>query len=231
MSSLKSDKVVYDSESGSEYEDKAFEPPKHFRKIAIPTPQTTAQNKEIWLIKTPRGFPVSELKTLPVSFTATKVKNDGVKPFKVQNSDFQVNEEHFSADTAKYHIVNNELLNKKIDRFFTIREVVRVPEINYDVMVEPRKDVEKATDLRMRHFATGYAAKDFKEAHPIPEPRLDADGKVVKRAKVAIENSEQKEDEESKDKKEKKEKKDKKDKKEKKDKKDKKKKDKSKKKD
>lgn len=203
--SHKSEDVVYDSESGSDYEDKPFQPPKHFRKIALPNPKASSLNKEVWLIKTPRDFPVSELKTLPVSFTATKIKNDGVKPFTVHNSDFQVNEEHFSSDTAKYAIVNGDLLNKKIDRFFTIREVVRIPEINYETEVEPRQDVEKAENLRMRHFATGYAAKDFKEAHPIPESRLDADGKVIKRQRLASDLADVK-----KEKKEKKEKKDKK---------------------
>lgn len=219
--SHKSDERVYDSESGSDYEDVAFEAPKGFKKVPLKAPDSLG-DKEIWLLKTPKGFPLDKLKTLPVSFTSRKVKNDGVKPVVVDNTKYQVNEEHFSSDNAKYAIVNKELRGKHIDRYYTIREVVDIPKIDFEAVTVPRVDVEKAEGLKMRHFATGYGAKDFEEAQPIAELRLDEDGRVIKKARVEEKKADKKE--EKKEKKDKKDKKDKKEKKEKKDKKEKKKK-------
>lgn len=208
----KSDEFVYDSESGSDFEDAAFEPPKHYNKVPLFTPKTDLANKEIWLIKAPKGFNVSQLKTLPVSFTSKKVSNDGLKSFKVGEKEFQMNEEHFSSDSAKYSLIHEDLLDKKIARYYTLRQVVKIPGINWDKAIKKRKDVPKEKNLKMRHFPTGYSANNFDEAKPIAESRLDEDGKVIKKFKVepAPEKKEKKEKKDKKEKKEKKEKKDKK---------------------
>lgn len=216
----KSEEFVYDSESGSEYEDNGFVPPKNFNKIPMLKPQASLENKEVWLIKAPKGFPLSKLKTLPVSFTSTKVSNNGVKPFELEGNSFQINEERFASDSAKYTIIHEDLLNKKIDRYYTVRQVVKIPEIDLKKVVRPREDVPKQEDLKMRHFPTGYAASNYDEAQPIAESRLDEDGKVIK--KMRLSEKTEKEKMEKKEKTEKKEKKDKKEKKEKKEKKDKK---------
>ncbi|SGZ57158.1 CIC11C00000004402 [Sungouiella intermedia] len=205
----KSEEFVYDSESGSDFEDVGFEAPKHFEKVPLLTPKTKIGNSEVWLIKAPKGFPVSKLKSLPVSFTSSKVSDKGVKPFDLEGKSFQVNEETFASDSAKYTIIHESLLNKKIDRYYTVRQVVEIPEINYSRAIQARTDVPKEENLRMRHFPTGYSASNYIEAQPIPESRLDEDGKVIK--KMRIEPASEKK--EKKDKKEKKEKKDKKDKK------------------
>lgn len=199
--SHKSDERVYDSESGSDYEDVQFEPPKGFTKVQLQAPKLMG-DKEVWLIKTPKGFPLEKLKTLPVSFTSTKVRNDGVRPLELDGTKYQVNEELFSADNDKYAVVNEEFRGKTIDRYYTVREIVDVPKIDHEAVTVPRKDVEKIEGLKMRHFATGYGARDFDEAQPIVELRLDDDGRVIKKAKVVAE-----EKEEEKEKKEKKEKK------------------------
>lgn len=175
----KSEEFVYDSESGSEYDDVAYEKPKHFAKYELPPHKSSMKGKEMWLIKTPRGFPLSQLKTLPVSFASKKISNDGVKTFDLNDAKYQANEDSFASDAAKYVIIDHEKVHREISRFYTIREVVAVPEINYEKEVKPREDVQKLTGLKMRHFATGYSAKDFTEAQPIAESRLDEDGKVL----------------------------------------------------
>lgn len=205
----KSEEFVYDSESGSDFEDVGFEAPKHYEKVPLLTPNAKLDNKEIWLIKAPKGFPVSKLKTLPVSFTSSKVSNSGVKPFELEGKNFQVNEETFSSDSAKYSIIHEDLLNKKIDRYYTVRQVVKIPEIDFGKAIRPRQDVPKEENLRMRHFPTGYSANNYEEAQPLPESRLDEDGKVIKKMKIEP-ASEKKHKKEKKEKKEKKDKKDKK---------------------
>lgn len=212
--SHKSDEFVYDSESGSDYEDAAFAAPKNYEKIPMLDAKVALDNKEVWLIETPKNFPLAQLKTLPVLFTAKHVADDAVETFDVELSSYQVNELRFAGDAAKYKVLHKDMMLRKIDRFYSIREVVRVPEIDFAAAVKPREDVAKVENLRMRHFATGYSAQDFDEAKPIPASRLDADGKVLKRAKV--EKKEKKEKAEKGDKKEKKEKKHKKEKKDKK---------------
>lgn len=213
----KSDQYVYDSESGLEYEDTGFEPPKHYEKLPIPATDVSVEDKEVWLIKTPKGFPISKLKKLPVSFTSYKVSNNGVPKFEVEGLHFQVNEDHFSSETAKYNILRKNLMNRRFDRFYTIREVVELPEIDFDTVVKPREDVKKIEGLRMRHFPTGYSEKDY-DGITLLESRIDADGKVIKKAKTSGSESTDvdKEKEKKKEKKEKKQNKEKKEKKEKK---------------
>lgn len=214
----KSEEFVYDSESGSEYEHEQYQPPKHFEKATLPASSASVEGKEIWLIKTPKGFPISKLKTLPVSFTASKVSNEGIAKVDVEGHQFQVNEDLFASETAKYTVLRKDLINKRFDRFYTIREVVDLPAIDYNVAIKEREDVEKIPNLRMRHFPSGYSARDYDEAKVL-ESRLDEDGKVIKKVKVEMDKKDKKDKKDKREKKEKKDKKDKKDKKEKKEKK------------
>lgn len=179
----KSEEFVYESDSSSDYDYEKYSPPEHFEKIDIPATNTPLDNKEIWLIKIPKGFPISKLKTLPVSFTATKIDDEGVSKVELEGHKFQVNEDHFSTNTAKYTILRKDLINKRFDRFFTLREVVDLPEIDMGSVMQPRKDVEKIEGLRMRHFPTGYSEKNFKEAK-VSESLLDHDGRVFKKSKT-----------------------------------------------
>lgn len=210
MSKVKSEAVVNDSESGSDYEDLEFEAPSSHSKFTLPPLGTSLDKKEMWLIKTPKNFPLSKLKTLPVSFTAKRVSDSSVKPFSVDGHKYQVNEEHFSAASAKYTVFHEKNTSSQPSRFLTIREVVEIPEIDFEKAIKPREDVPKEENLRMRHFPTGYGAPDFKEAQP--GATQDADGKLTKKMKIDTGDADKAEvrDKEKKDKKDKKEKKDKK---------------------
>lgn len=218
MVNHKSEEFIYDSDSGDDIEDHAFQAPKGFSKVPMAAPSTSAKDKEIWLIKTPKNFPIHKLKLLPVSFTAKKINSKNApKPVEVNGEKYQVNEDVFVSDNAKYALLNESLQKRQIDRYYTLRQVIDIPGIDFDKVFQPREDVPQIEGLKMRHFATGYGAHDFEEAQPIAEPRLDENGKLLKRGREEDEKPEEKP--EKKQKKEKKHKKDKKEKKEKKEKK------------
>ncbi|EGW32307.1 uncharacterized protein SPAPADRAFT_61386 [Spathaspora passalidarum NRRL Y-27907] len=215
----------YISESDlSDDEEVEFQPPKHFHiheskaKLDI----KSIKDKEIWLIKTPKGFPISELKTLPISFTATSLKQHH-DPLKLKNgSKFSIDEEllanpetgnagkHsvFVKSSSKTHKLKPSGLG--ISRMYNIRELVTIPDIKYEDVVIPRENVPRVDDLRMRHFPTGYGAGDYK---------FEGDESVSTETKPAKRDREESKAEPEKEHKEKKHKKDKKEKKEKKEKK------------
>lgn len=166
---IKSKEYVSDSESENEYE-----PPKGFKPQQFgPGFVEAAKDKEIWLIKAPKGFAMDELKKLPVSFTATSIKK-GPTPFTQNDVVYTVNEELLTTENApsKYTVLagrkNGGLVSTsaKVNRFYNIRETVSIPKIDFDAARVPRKDVEEVEGLRMRHFPTGYDADDFEEAKP-----------------------------------------------------------------
>ncbi|CCG20894.1 Rpa34 protein [Candida orthopsilosis Co 90-125] len=225
----KSSEYVDDSDL-EEDQEQVFEPPKHYHKLSHPSKSLPkAKDKEIWLIKTPKDFPLEKLKTLPIAFT----KNRVAEPFDISGSSYQVEEELNPAASSSI-IPTTEINNKhtifkakhnsykptdlKISRFYNIKEVVNIPQIDFDKARAPREDVPQLKRLRMRHYPTGYGEKDF-------EITYDGDsdveeGKAIKKTKVEDEATHKEVHNDSKHNKEKKEKKDKKEKKEKKSKKD-----------
>ncbi|ODV65985.1 RNA polymerase I, subunit RPA34.5, partial [Hyphopichia burtonii NRRL Y-1933] len=158
--SYKSDKYVGDVDSDSDHEIE-FAPPKHYHQVDASKKfkNQINDNKEIWLIKTPKNFPISKLKSLPVSFTSTSITN-GPKTFDLGEKNYQVNEENLSnnEEVRKYSLIANRKIvsNKKIDRFYHISEYVNIPKINYDQVKTPRENVKVIENLKMRHFPTGY---------------------------------------------------------------------------
>ena len=242
----KSSEYVDDSDL-EDIEEQVFEPPKHYHKLSHPSKSLPkAKDKEIWLIKTPKDFPLEKLKTLPIAFT----KNRVAEPFDIVGSTYQV-EEELSSTSASTIIPSTEINNKhtifkakhdsfrptdlKISRFYNIKEVVNIPQIDFDKSRIPREDVPQLKRLRMRHFPTGYGEKDFKVTYDDDDSDVE-EGKAVKRtrkeepafdephkekhssSKHQKENKDKKEKNEKKVKKEKKEKKEKREKKEKKEK-------------
>ncbi|CAN3372372.1 hypothetical protein DIURU_004170 [Diutina rugosa] len=165
---IKSKEYVSDSDS----ENDEFEPPKGFKPQQFGADfAKAAKDKEIWLIKAPKGFDMNELKKLPVSFTATSLKK-GPTPFTQNDVTYTVNEELLTTENApsKYTVLAGGKTgglvstSAKINRFYNIRETVSIPKIDFDAARVPRKDVEEVEGLRMRHFPTGYDANDFEEA-------------------------------------------------------------------
>lgn len=221
--------LTTDSEAERELEEKAVEfipPRKYSKQVSLKCPEvleSLGKKKQIWLIKLPKDVDVSSIKEIPVNDDET----------------FQINEKSYSiteditntglGKNGKFKILKptkkdgksslNPTNDLNIVRFLDVYESVQIPDINYDKVVVQRKDVEKETGLRMRHFPTGYYIKDFEEAK---EPVVPGPASNKKRNHNEIENGEleessKKSKKDKKDKKEKKkEKKDKKDKKDKK---------------
>ncbi|KAG5421285.1 RPA34 [Candida metapsilosis] len=225
----KSSEYVDDSDL-EEDQVQPFEPPKHYHKLSHSSkslPKT--KDKEIWLIKTPKNFPLEKLKTLPIAFT----KNRVAESFEVSGSSYQVEEELSPASSSSI-IPTTEINNKhtifkakhnsfkptdlKISRFYNIKEVVNIPQIDFDKARVPRENVAQLKRLRMRHYPTGYSEKDFDITY---DDDFDEEaGKSIKKVKVdEVQEQKHSESKHHKEKKEKKDKKDKKDKKEKKEKK------------
>lgn len=242
--SYKSSEYVHDSDSelssSGEEEIKEYVPPRNYNKFSSSSSNgkfpSSLKGKEVWLIKAPKGFPLKDLKTLSVA-----KKNKGNESIKVNKISYKIDEDFdIDNDSNNKHTLfaskkaGFKPIDAKISRFYSIHEVVKIPSIDLDKVVVPRENVQKVKKLRMRHFPTGYGAKDYQIDGAQEEESEDEDvssGKVLKKARV--ESKPQAEDEEDikekKTKKDKKEKKDKKDKTDKKDKKDKKEKKKSKK--
>lgn len=210
----KSTEYVHDSDVSSDEEDYEFKPPKHYQKLENKSKldDKNLKEKEIWLIKAPKGFPLKELKSLPVSFTATSIKS-GPESFKVGGNSYKADEEFLLStatggndDAGKHtiffkHSKAFKSSNKPITRIYNIRETVKIPKIKIDDVVIPRQDVPKVDNLRMRHFPTGYGANDYKQEG---EDEDVAQGKVLKKAKVEETSTPSKEKKHKKDKKEKK---------------------------
>lgn len=214
MAKFKSAEYVADSGSDSDAEENQFQLPKNFNKYTSQNKfPSEINNKEVWLIKVPKGFPIKKLSNLPVSFTSTSLEN-GPQKIKIDESLYQVNEELLnSADVTnnKYKVlVNNGKyipFKSSIERFYNIRESIDIPEINYDKVVKNRKNVKKVTNLRMRHFPTGYSAHDYDEAKVQHEDDKD-DQKIIKKQKTQESDiNEKKDKKQKKDKKESKDKK------------------------
>ena len=189
----KSSEYVDDSDL-EDIEEQVFEPPKHYHKLSHPSKSLPkAKDKEIWLIKTPKDFPLEKLKTLPIAFT----KNRVAEPFDIVGSTYQV-EEELSSTSASTIIPSTEINNKhtifkakhdsfrptdlKISRFYNIKEVVNIPQIDFDKSRIPREDVPQLKRLRMRHFPTGYGEKDFKVTYDDDDSDVE-EGKAVKRTR------------------------------------------------
>lgn len=212
----------YISESESDAEEVAYQPPRHFNPVSGKEKLGSVTGKEVWLIKVPKGFPINKVKSLPILFTAQSIK-DGPKPFTIKDSkddvSYQVNEELLALDASdrKYVVLSRKskaykpMSDAPITRFYNVSEKVLVPEINLGTAIKPRQNVKEIAGLRMRHFPTGYDANDYTEAkktHSTSHTTArDDDGKSTKKSK-----SEKKEKKEKKDKSMKKEKKEKRDK-------------------
>lgn len=175
------------------------------------------KDNEVWLFQLPKDLDLSSLKSIPVEFNGEKttlVLNN--KTFDVELDELQ------SKDNSHLSLLvpqkNNDSklkpFGKKFKRVIKINEVRNIPKIDYDKVRVPRENVPKIEGLIMRHFATGYDAKDF----GVGETAKSSTKKRSHEETVEKESKKNKED----DKNDKKEKKSKKSKKEKKDKKDKK---------
>lgn len=210
----------YISESESDAEEVAYQPPRHYNPISAKEQLGSVTGKEIWLIKVPKGFPINKVNSLPILFTAQSIE-EGPEPFIVEGSKenvaYQVNEEMLALEASdrKYVVLSRKskgyrpIANAPITRFYNVCEKVLVPEINLETAIRPRHNVKKIPGLRMRHFPTGYDAADYSEAKPSESishtTARDDDGKSTKKSKA-----EKKEKKEKKDKSIKKEKKEKK---------------------
>ena len=181
--------------------------------------------KEIWLIKTPKGFNFDKLQQLPIS---SNFKVDS-KQFIIQEDLTGINSNSKASNSDKYSLIvpksnkkafkiNNGL---KINKFFNVKESVEIPNIQYGKVVKKRKDVRVIKGLKPQHFATGYdrteedvtSDVDEEEDDEEPNEKVDKDGDVetedvkTEKKEVKKEKKEKKENKQKKQKKHKKEKK------------------------
>ena len=234
MTVNKSKEYVRESESDSDSE---FEVPKEYNPIQLGALEN--KEKEVWLIKAPKGIPLKELKQINVSFDSPTLEKEA-EPFVLRNRTYQALEDQFAkSSNGRYTVIGPENNEKRIstfniNRFYNIREAPEKPKVDYSKVKGPVEQIGEIGDLRMRYFPTGYGARDYAESSPgffsgHQNSGIDAnnDGhsyneKIVKKAKVDNKENEKREKKDKKEKREKKEKKEKKDKKERKEKKEKK---------
>ncbi|ODV64564.1 DNA-directed RNA polymerase I subunit RPA34 [Ascoidea rubescens DSM 1968] len=172
---LKSQEYIGDSDSELDNNDQyVFHPPtnyvqvKNFNSIS----PSHLKDKQIWLIKTPKNFSFKTIKKLPVNFgKQASVLDFNDKSYKLKENSFNSTAEPFTS-SLKYRILlpassDNTLKiqsDLEINKFFTISESVPIPEINYDKVIKPRKDVKKIKNINMRNFPSGYGLHDYKES-------------------------------------------------------------------
>ncbi|ODV94053.1 hypothetical protein PACTADRAFT_4010 [Pachysolen tannophilus NRRL Y-2460] len=171
-----SNEYISDSESSGDEVEQEFQPPKNFEELTSKqTSKVDFKNKEVWLFKLPKGLNLKGLSGIPISFdfnssTVFTTPNDN-KQYSLQE-DISQEDLTSKSKNSKYTILSSSkkepafkvLKNKPINRFYTISEKVSIPDINFEKARIQRKNVIKEENLRMRHFPTGYSAKDFKEA-------------------------------------------------------------------
>ncbi|CCF59092.1 hypothetical protein KAFR_0G00590 [Kazachstania africana CBS 2517] len=140
---------------------------KHLKKFPVDRLKDLRKsNSEIWLINFPASLDISKLKTLPVT-------DNGSTSVKVSESLYEIEQnakdavENLSVlipddDRESLVVLNNKKdANVKFDKVFTISESKDIPDVDVEKLKVSRKDVPQVDGLIMRHFATGYDAKDF----------------------------------------------------------------------
>lgn len=221
-----SNEFVSDSDSEetsyNEFRVPHFEVPKDYKKLKhlknVPLlNNSTDKDHELWLFKVPKNLEISKMKSLPLDGNSQFQIDERV--FKIELNDLETqNSSNMTILSADKNDKNNDILkilNKKnkilnFDKIFTINYTKNIPDIQYDKIKVPRKNVPKIEGLKVRHFATGY---EEEEEEKVTNQKKETQQK--KRKHDDIDNVELKDDK-KKSKKDKKDKKDKKKKKEKK---------------
>lgn len=177
---------------------------KHLKKFNIDI-KKKSKDQEVWLINVPAAMDISKLKTLPVNFKGTSSVNIDDESYEIEQSinNDNTNLSLLIPDETRESLTVCSKDNRPIqfDRIINISESKSIPNIQYDKVKVPRKDVQKVDGLIMRHFATGYDAKDFGVEETQIEKKRHADEDSESPSKK------KKEKKEKKDKKKKKEKK------------------------
>lgn len=180
MSGL-SREYVSDSDVENEEESVAFTPPSDYKKCKhLKKFHKKKAEEQLWLIKLPANLDISKLKTLPIDFRGDK-SSDAVITVEGENSERHYNinedvtqqEDHDNSNLSllipddsrdSLCISGDKEQSLAFDRVFTVSEVASIPGIDYEKLRIPRSNVVKVEGLKMRHFPTGYDAKDYEEA-------------------------------------------------------------------
>ncbi|KAH3670283.1 hypothetical protein WICMUC_004936 [Wickerhamomyces mucosus] len=154
--------------SDSEIEDN-FTVPKGYHQVKKfhPLPKNL-NNKEIWLIKTPKNFDFKNLSKIPISFNPLEQSQS----FENNGLNYSCNEDltnnNLQFDINKFKILkpsneNNLKIDKdlKIDKFYNIKQTVTIPEIQFHKVFKQRQNVRVIKGLKPQHFATGYQSTDL----------------------------------------------------------------------
>lgn len=154
-----------DMESDSETVQQ-FTVPSGFKKVThLKRFPKKSQEEEVWLIKLPANLDISELETLPMDNGVISLKNK--KKYMISKDFAQDSSSNLSLlvpNDDKVSLsasVNSNDKSIKFDKILTVSEIANIPEIKYENIRLPRNDVVKVEGLQMRHFPTGYDAKDY----------------------------------------------------------------------
>lgn len=177
----------YVSESDVENEEEyvAFTAPSDYKKCKHLKKFHKKAEEQLWLIKLPSNLDISKLKTLPIDYSGDK-SGDAVITVEGENTKMHYNisenvtqQEHqdnsnlslLIPDDSRDSLYISDDKNQSLtfDRVFTVSEVASIPGIDYEKLRVPRSNVVKVEGLKMRHFPTGYDAKDYEGAAATPK--------------------------------------------------------------
>ncbi|GMM27695.1 DNA-directed RNA polymerase I subunit [Martiniozyma asiatica (nom. inval.)] len=168
-----------------------------------------SEDKELVLIKIPKGFDFTQLKNQKLDLDLPENETISTK-----SGNFSIVEEP-DRPSSKFNVLTPskenagefKTLKINVEKIYSLYPKVTIPSINYENERVPRKDVETVDGLRMRHFPTGYDIEDFKEASMWEIPGKNSDNLKRKSLEEGDEDSAKKHKKSKKDKKEKKDKK------------------------
>lgn len=173
-----------DGESDAEVE-QVFRAPSDYKKCRHLKKFHKKPNEEVWLIKVPAGLDIGSLKSLPVDLDSRGDDRSGssVVTFDANAKKYSLEEQN-GLDYSNLSLLvpdesreslrlergtegkgnsksKKESTSVALERIFTVSEVASIPNIDFSKLRVPHADVVKVEGLKMRHFPTGYDAKDY----------------------------------------------------------------------
>lgn len=191
-SKVLSEEIISSDESDSDGFSNQYEPPathvpvSNLKAVKELTPEYLKKHPKIqlWLIKAPKELSVSKINKVGISSIGEVEEFDvGGKSYKIEEDLTSLTTDNTIGD-QKYSLLLPSNTSKyspqgpiKFSRFFNISEDVTIPSVDWDKVKTAKPKVKQATNLRMRHFPSGYYIKDYKEASEpvIPQRKRKAE--------------------------------------------------------
>lgn len=164
---------------------RSFVPPSDYTKIAsIPCISSKSlEDKEFWLIELPSTLDVSKLQSLPISsdFTGSTSATINGESYSLTSSDnhtlinpgedIKLSSLRLIAPVGEGDSTKTfTLTEKSISKVIRVTPDVKIPEIDYDKEIQPQPEVKQLTEMKLRHFASGYGPEHESESEPSKKP-------------------------------------------------------------